>query len=393
LNMSVKDETDNLLSSLIDEVVNLSERLDNVKRKNFWERFYCFKEPDRIPIQIWMNDSGWARHMNQDLRRIFEDPKEYVIFRLNIILSQQKYFLDDTPVTASVDIGFGPALVPSLFGIEPIFRSDSTPWPGGGTTNQAPLIQNEDDLDRMEYPDFRNSGLMPEVHRFYEVVGKLVGADLAVGFPAFIGTHPWEIAEKMRGFENLLMDTYLNPGLVHKLMNYIVESMGRLEKERERFLGIGRKNVELGADAVDCNKISPECYLEFIHPYERKLAKMCDNGITCYHSCGNITPLLEHISKIPGIKILHCSPWTDFETAVNICKRNAFILEKRMHSVNEILLPNQEEMEHIARQYANKGRGVTMFWGASLDGDSALDKLRMWATAARRVLGEKRISN
>ncbi len=64
-----------------------------------------------------------------------------------------------------------------------------------------------------------------------------------------------------------------------------------------------------------------------------------------------------------------------------------------MHPVNEILLPNQEEMEHIARQYAGKGCGTTMFWGASLDGNNALDKLRMWAAIARKVLGEKKISN
>lgn len=39
-------------SSLIDEVVKLSDRPDNVELKNFWERFYKLKEPDKVPIQV-----------------------------------------------------------------------------------------------------------------------------------------------------------------------------------------------------------------------------------------------------------------------------------------------------------------------------------------------------
>jgi len=375
-------------SSLIDEVAKLSKKPDNIELKNFWERFNNFKEPDKVPLQVWMNDNGWARYLNQDLIKIFKDPEEFLIFNLNNILYQKRLFADDTPVAAVVNVGFGPTIEPSLFGVKPIFRSDSTPWPGDNTQ----IIASEGDLDKLEYPDFYKSGLMPEVHYFYKELKKLAGKDLEINFPSFSGAHPFMIAEKLRGMENLFMDMHLNPGFVHKLMNYIVESIEHMEKERENFLGVERPgSIGIGADAVDCNLISPKSYLEFIHPYELKIAKYFKNGISYYHSCGNLTPILGHISNIPGMKILHCSPWTDFEKAVDICKLKGFILEKRMHSVNEIMIPNQEEMENTLKWYLDNSAGAIMYWAASLDGDNAADKLKMWLKAARKVLGNKSV--
>lgn len=381
------DEKINSLSSLIDEVVKLSRKPGNIKLKNFWEKFNNFKEPDKIPLQVWMNESGWAEYFNSDLISIYKNPDEFLIFNLNIILNQHKLFPDDTPVKAAANVGFGPAIEPSLFGIKPIFRSDSSPWPGDNTQ----IITNEEDLDRLEYPDFYKSGLMPQVHYFYEELKKLAGKDLEIVFPTFSGVHPFMIAEKLRGIENLFMDMYLNPDFVHKLMNYIVGSIEHMEKEREKFLGTERPDsIGIGADAVDCNLISPKSYLEFIHPYELKIAKYFKNGISYYHSCGNLTPILDYISNIPGIKILHCSPWTDFEKAADICKSKEFILEKRMHSVNEIMIPDQKEMENKLNWYLEKSSNAIMYWDASLDGDTASDKLKMWLKAAREVVGEKK---
>jgi len=370
------------LKEIIEEVVKLGKSPANLELKDAWERFYAFEQPDKVPVKVWMNDSGWAKYLGYDLVEVFEDPEKYLLFRLQCILHQKKLFPDDTPAKTSIGVGFGPTLVPSLFGVKPVFRPDTIPWPGDGT----PLIRSEKDLDEMDCPDFHHSGLMPRVHHFYEALQELAGPGLEVVFPGLTG-HPWALAENMRGMTNLLMDMYLNPPLVHKLMNYIVESIERLAKERERFLGIERTDLGgIGADAVDCNKISPEFYLEFIHPYEQKMAKIFKPRVAGYHSCGNLTPILDYISDIPGMQRLHCSPWTDFKKSVDICKAKGMILEKRMHAVDEIMLPTQEEMENTVKRYLVDARGVVMHLSASLDGDVAPDKLLVWLGAARKAI-------
>ena len=91
------------------------------------------------------------------------------------------------------------------------------------------------------------------------------------------------------------------------------------------------------------------------------------------------------------MKILHCSPWTDFEKAAEMCKIKGFILEKRMHSVKEIMLQNQEEMESTIKWYLSRSNGTIIYLDASLDGDTAIDKLKMWLKAAQKVLGNKSV--
>jgi uroporphyrinogen-III decarboxylase len=376
------------LEPLVEEVVGLSKAPGNLALQELWERFYAFEEPDKVPVKAWMNDSGWARYLGYSLIDIFKDPKEYLAYRLEVALHQRKLIPDDAPVGTSISIAFGPTVVPSLFGIEPVFRADTIPWPGDSTPG-TPLIRGEEDLDRLDYPDFYKSGLMPEVHRFYEALQDLAGPDLKVVFPALIG-HPWQIAEYMRGMTNLLMDIHRNPGLVHRLLTYIVESMERLAEERARFLGIEQKGPGgTGGDAVDCNKMSPESYLEFIRPYEQRLAESFGGEVRGYHSCGNLAPILEHIAELPGMERIHCSPWTDFGRAVEVCRGRRLILEKRMHAVAEVLRPTEEEMESTIRDYLRAGSGTIMQLAASLDGDTALDKLQMWVRAARNALGER----
>ena len=72
-------------------------------------------------------------------------------------------------------------------------------------------------------------------------------------------------------------------------------------------------------------------------------------------------------------------------------KINGFILEKRMNSVNEIMLQNQPEMENTLKWYLNKSNGTIMYLDASLDGGTAPDKLKMWINAAHKVLGDRSV--
>ena len=153
------------------EVVNLVKKVESLSKeprmvwlKGFWERFYSFKEPTKVPVTVagsaWdtspFNFHGWSRLLNVNLIEIFEDPKEYLKFILEATIYRYREFKDDFPLTSDIMRGFTPsipiffpnALETSLYGIKPIFRIDTDPWRGTPDQGVKPLIREEEDLER-----------------------------------------------------------------------------------------------------------------------------------------------------------------------------------------------------------------------------------------------------
>lgn len=116
----------------------------------------------------------------------------------------------------------------------------------------------------------------------------------------------WERATFMRGMENLLLDTILEPSFVLDLLRGIADYIiGTMEILFERF--------EFEAIAVSDDYgtqktmvMSPETWRKFIKPllkeiygYGRSKGKMI-----FHHSCGNILPIIPDLIEI-GLDILH----------------------------------------------------------------------------------------
>jgi len=74
-------------------------------------------------------------------------------------------------------------------------------------------------------------------------------------------------------------------------------------------------------------------YKELVLPYEKELCEF-HGGISYWHSCGDITLLLELIREIPEIELLHVGPWTSLEAAARIFKNTP--LEKCLHPVRDV---------------------------------------------------------
>jgi hypothetical protein len=126
-------------------------------------------------------------------------------------------------------------------------------------------------------------------------------------------------------------------------MNFITESRIRWEKERASFLGMSTHHPHVDSDEVDCGVISPKIYREFILPYERRLADFYGGEIFYYHSCGNLTLILDSVLSIPGLKRIEISPWTDLKKAAELLIGKKVIMQRRMRQI-----PTDEaEIKHM----------------------------------------------
>lgn len=104
---------------------------------------------------------------------------------------------------------------------------------------------------------------------------------------------PWTLATSLRGAEDLIVDTAIDPDFVHELMRFcvrVVEQFGEAVKKA----GVG---LSLSEAPASLSLISPKIYKEFVLPYQKEVISHLKEqkiGATI-HICGFIDPIMEDI--------------------------------------------------------------------------------------------------
>jgi uroporphyrinogen-III decarboxylase len=294
---------------------------------------------------------------------------------LKILSFQHKEILDDR-VKEGIVINFGEGFESSLFGSKPIFKSHVDPLVA------EPIIRTEEDLENLNYPDFYESGLMPKILKLYETAEKMVKRRIPVFFERW-DRSPWGVAVHLRGLNELLRDTLQNPDFVHKLLSFIAQSRMRWEREKERFLGTKTERAFLYNDEVNAKVMSPKTYKVFAHPYEQKLADFYPKGIFYFHSCGDITPFLDTISTIRGLRRLHISPVTDFRKAARKLRGNV-VFQKRMDPAKDLELCDTKTMESKIKEVLGIGYPMELDPGPTQI--ASVEKIKTWINIARKTI-------
>jgi uroporphyrinogen-III decarboxylase len=376
-----------LLGSLVIKLDHLIEKVErqiadpkSQETRAFWKRFYALEEVDRVPIRITLTMRFFATNLGIDLVDHYEKPEKYVEDSLRILQFQHEEILDDR-FKRGIVLNFGEGFESSLFGSKPTFKSDIDPLVG------VPIIKTEEDFENLDYPDFYKSGLMPKIIETYEAAEKMVKGRIPVFFENW-DRGPWGVAFHLRGFQNLVEDVYERPDFVRRLLAFITESRIRWEKEKERFIGKKTEYPSLYDDEVHSEILSQETYKKFVYPHEKKLAEFYPNGIFYFHSCGNITPFLDTITSIRGLRLLHISPATDFKIAAEKLGRK-IVLQKRMDPLFD-LDNDASTIESRIREILRIGRKSIMELDPGPIQDTPLDKVKAWISLARKVINEER---
>jgi len=374
------------IDSLVDDVYKLANSPEQKALKGFWTRFYAFQEPEKIPITVGHSRWFYAEQLGIDLVQMFRSPEAYLESTLRMAKAHRKWFPDDglvgatfgnwnivDHITAQICIYLGPCFDTSMFGVQPVLATKRDPISG------RPILKTEDDLDDLQYPDFYKSGMMPLAHELYEFMTRRAKGKLEVAFPRFV-TGPWGVAWALRGLENLLVDTFRRPEFVHRVMKFITDSRMRWEKERESFLGSRMHHPQLDSDEVDCAVISPKIYKEFIFPYEKTLADFYGGEIFYYHSCGNLTPILDSVASIPGLKRLEISPWSDLKKAAQLLSSRRIIVQRRLREIPD----DEAQIQSGLERTLNEGRGCILELDVT---DEPLQICQRWIRTAKAFVG------
>ncbi|CEP67361.1 Uroporphyrinogen decarboxylase (URO-D) [Moorella glycerini] len=340
-----------------------------------------------VPFVVEPDISLWAVILGLDIARFWSEPEAYLAGQLKMNLHKFRVFQDNTHFTGEVTPWPGVVFELSLFGIPVVWHEDRGPW-----IASEPVLKEYDDLDRLEMPDFYKSGLMPRVHEFYERFNEIVKGRLPVIFPDWV-FGPFGVAMHLRGMQNLLMDTILNPEWVQRLLRFIVDAHKEWSKARAKFIGQPITNAKLYNDEIDGNVISPALYQDAILPYERELSDF-HGGIVYFHSCGNLTKLLPVIRKLPDLEMLHISPWTDPGEALKLFAPEV-AFDVCLDPVDDVIEASEEQMQSKLEYLVNSLRGKAAF-SIRADAFQVMNdhpeddykKILRWCEIARLVTGQ-----
>jgi len=249
--------------------------------------------PDRVPVDIWL-----VPELVQEFKKQLNVEDELDIYRKldidkivwlgipykGVILKDPNehqeinhWGVKYEAVQANQGVEYGEVSFNPLKGMETLEELDAYPWP------------DPDDFD-------------------YETAAE----DAKELAKEFVTLGPWvslfEVYCQMRGLEDALMDTVMNPEFLHKALGYIADSQGEMMR---RFLVAAEGAIDLVFLSDDMGSqtsllMSPDSFDEFLFP---RMKKWCDmihsfGAKVLFHTDGASEPIIPRLIEA-GVDVLN----------------------------------------------------------------------------------------
>ena len=381
--------------------------------KAMWTRHNRLQKVEKIPVSVHLH-RGYTptwRELIPPERLLSREPLER---NLELQLRQKLYRHHEIP---DDDV-----LLPTIW-LEPVWPSGegrlwgvalqrATPEDPKGAYTFLPIVREEADLTRLRYPRYEMDEPATRflVDRARDLLDDLVPVKL---WSNEVRESPGERIIDFLGWEGFLYGLIERPQLIHAMMDFLTEGMIQYQRERERRGAVDAEASwlwrvhyeELPADqpptqlrscwayiaAQATGTISPAMYREFIHPYNVRMVGLFGPGRIYYHGCEDLTPKLDIIAALPGLRRFDVSAWTDLAACVRKFERRV-VLEVQVHPGDTTVVHDTAGMRKALEQIV------------SVAGDCILDinlsdvetvnatpsVLGTWATIAQEVVSRGR---
>jgi len=328
----------------------------------------------------------WVRLWNLDVPRYFSDPLFYVETTLKQKLWRWDTFPEDNlPMTLEIPASLSMYPEYTFVGMELYFSPEGIP-----TIQTDHPLTRIPDLRLLKPVDFKTSGWMPRVLRWWDDVNRIVAGRLKV-----INAMTWwrgclDLAMQLRSYEMLMLDIAERPQFVHNLMEYLTEQRCCWWGAYSEHFNLKLKPTDIGEDWLNVPFISPDFFRDFVLPRFLEIEAF-HGGIANIHSCGNQTPLQRYFLEIKSFNNYEVSPWTSLEkTLVNLPADKKLLIG--LHP-NDALFASPEQIESRLRGIMAACDGRSYDIGTSgltpiLETHEAFIKqVNIWAGVVRRVFG------
>lgn len=283
-------------------------------------------------------EGGWTELMPESQLQCESETAREIEADLRRRIYYHDHFVDDTVIEG--DWIVRTAIESTGWGLEPVHRPSTT---ARGAWRFEPVLKSPDDLEKLRVPEI--SVNREETNARLALAHELFDGILTVRHVGVtrISYHLMKQYTDIRGLEEMMVDMFQEPELLHRTMRFFVDAhRSILEQYQDLNLlslnndgsyhssgGVGYTD-ELPAPGFDPNRVrpadmwasaesqelaqvGPSQHEEFALQYERELLSPFPlNGYGC---CEPLTDRLEHILTIPGLRRPSISPWADVDLA------------------------------------------------------------------------------
>jgi len=332
MNMQIDQDERAVLRELARQVAEHAARPINAARERLWRDHNALR-PTRAAVLV-SPEGGWRDCVRDEDLRCTGDPARSFERQLRQRLFRAERIGDDMPITANFDVGW--LIDRGDYGVPvPHVRTEDL----GSYHWQAP-IRTPADTGKLRPRSIRvgHEATRLRLERAREALGDILNVRLH-GWPVWTVGLTWDLV-LLRGLDQVMLDLYDEPGLVHELMAFL-----RDEKDRELDLyeregvvplnngpddmvgsgGLGCSDelpaaghagaVRIGdvwglAESQEFVGVGPEQFAEFALPYQLPLINRF--GLACYGCCEPLDRKFDVVlPAVPRLRRVSVSPWCD----------------------------------------------------------------------------------
>lgn len=217
--------------------------------------------PDRVPIYAQMHEFV-MRELDVSGKEFYNSPELLAAGTLEIL---EKYgfdipFLDFDVYNIEAE-ALGQKVIYSDNGMPDVDRS-------------RPLIQDRNDLKKIETPVFDSDGRFPRIIEMYSIFQKLTGVAPTLEFCA-----PFSLAGNIRGIEPLLADIYEAPDFAKSLLDRLTEDVIAPWIHHQKRCFPNAKSISGNDATASIPIVSPKILERWVIPYILRLRELCGSEV------------------------------------------------------------------------------------------------------------------
>lgn len=343
------------LRGLARQVADLAASDEYEARRRRWRDVNGLRRPDRAPV--WCRPAGcWPELLPDDALRC-EDPYLRSLER-SLRMDLIKDEIGDDHIVE------GWWAVPAAFDCDSEFtwglrtqvlvdRTDLGGW------RYEPPLKTPEDFEQVTIPTFTYNAQRTQeaAQRADEVLGDILPIRLTCG--PHVGSILNCLVDQLRGLNDMMLDLYVQPHLIHRLMAKLLEGSLRDLRAIEatglltpnNFGGmhcsdpingdpppgqVRLHNLWCDANSQEFDEVSPRQWEEFLLNYQMPIFQQF--GLVHYGCCEDLTTKIQGILRIPNLRIFVCSAWTDLGKVIAACGQKYCLMWRQ--SAAEVTLPD-----------------------------------------------------
>ncbi|MFC1479067.1 hypothetical protein ACFL6F_00580 [Planctomycetota bacterium] len=412
--MSFENSDRIILRDLAERVAEIADDPVMAERRQRWVEHNSLRSA--YPMMLIFPEGSWCELLPEPSLLCTDGWACSIEASLKRSIYTYEHFQDDTVVEKEWIIS--KKVQSSGWGLEPQWIPSTE---ARGARRFDPVIREPADLKKLCLPEisYDEKGTFKVLEDMQDLFGDILPVRLE-GIKR-ISYHLMNQYTALRGLEEVMLDMYTEPEMLHDAMAFFEEGHRKVLEQyiEQNLLAFNNDNTynnsggnsytdELpqpdadpghvraqdmwaSAEAQEMAQVSPEHHEEFIMQYEKRLLEPF--GLTGYGCCEDLTRKLEHVFKIPHIRRISISPWAD----VDICSeklKGDYIFSWKPNPAHLVGNFNAEAIRscirHTVKAAESHGCVLEMILKDTHTCEKQTERFDEWTKIAREVILEER---